>query len=122
MLRSYKDLLVWQKSYKLCLLIYKVSKIFPKDEQYILVPQIRRAAVSIPSNAAEGYGRKTTKEYIQFLYIAYGSLCELETQILLANDLGYLDADKFRDIQAAIEEVERMLKALIRSLEGKRLK
>ena len=122
MLRSYKDLLVWQKSYKLCLLIYKVSKIFPKDEQYILVPQIRRAAVSIPSNAAEGYGRKTTKEYIQFLYIAYGSLCELETQILLANDLGYLDADKFKDIQAAIEEVERMLKALIRSLEGKRLK
>lgn len=122
MLRSYKDLLVWQKGYKLCLLIYKVSKIFPKDEQYILVPQARRAALSIPSNIAEGYGRKSTKEYIQSLYIAYGSLCELETQILLSNDLGYLDADKFKDIQGAIEEVERMLKALIRSLEGKRLK
>ena len=122
MLKSYKDLLVWQKGYKLCCMIYKETRIFPKDEQYILVPQIRRAAVSIPSNTAEGYGRKTTKEYIQFLYIAYGSLCELETQILLANDLGYLSADKFKDIQAAIEEVERMLKALIRSLEGKRLK
>jgi four helix bundle protein len=121
-LRNYKDLLVWQKGYKLCLDIYKASKIFPKDEQYILVPQIRRAAVSIPSNTAEGYGRKSTKEYIQSLYIAYGSLCELETQILLANDLEYLDTDRFGAIQGAIEEVERMLKALIRSLEGKRLK
>ena len=122
MLKNYKDLLVWQKGYQLCLNIYKETRTFPKDEQYILVPQIRRAAVSIPSNAAEGYGRKTTKEYIQFLYIAYGSLCELETQILLSSDLGYLGEDRYRLIQGAIEEVERMLKALIRSLEGKRLK
>lgn len=119
MLRNYKDLLVWQKSYKLCLDIYKISRTFPKDEQYILVPQIRRAAVSIPSNVAEGYGRKSTKEYIQSLYIAYGSLCELETQILLANDLDYFAGDRFTEIQGALEEVERMLKALIRSLEGK---
>jgi four helix bundle protein len=119
-LRNYKDLLVWQKGYRLCLEIYKVSKTFPKDEQYILVPQIRRAAVSIPSNTAEGYGRKSTKEYIQSLYIAYGSLCELETQILLSDDLRYIEAERFGKVIGAIEEVERMLKALIRSLEGKK--
>ena len=121
MLRNYKDLKVWQKSYQSCLEIYGITKGFPKEETYTLTSQIRRAAVSVPSNIAEGYGRKTTPEYIRSLYIAYGSNCELETQILLSGDLGYIDARKLKALQEQIGEVERMLKALIKSLEDKHL-
>jgi four helix bundle protein len=121
MLKNYKGLKVWQKSYQLCLDIYKVTKGFPREETYGLTSQIRRAAVSIPSNIAEGYGRKTTPEYIRSLYIAYGSNCELETQILLSGDLGYIDAGKLKRLEDEIGEVERMLKALIKSLESKHL-
>jgi four helix bundle protein len=84
-----------------------------------LTSQIRRAAVSVPSNIAEGYGRKTTQEYIQALYIAYGSHCELETQIMVSNDLGYIKSDDFQELQREIGAVERMLKALIKSLQNK---
>ncbi len=94
MLKNYRELKVWQKSYHLCLTIYKVTKDFPKDERYGLISQTRRSAVSIPSNIAEGYGRKTTSDYLLFLYIAYGSLCELETQILIAKGLDYVKAEK----------------------------
>ena len=121
MLRSFKDLKVWQKSYNLCLKAYKITSAFPKDERFGLTSQIRRSAVSIPSNIAEGYGRKTTVDYVRMLYIAYGSTCELETQVLLAGDLGFIDKG---DLSAAIEnvkEVERMLKALIKTLEQKHL-
>ena len=121
MLRNYKELKVWQKSYRLCLEIYKITKRFPKEERYGLTSQIRRSAVSVPSNIAEGYGRKTTPEYIRFLYIAYGSNCEMETQILLSGDLGYIETDKLEILQVGIGEVERMLKALINSLEKKHL-
>jgi four helix bundle protein len=99
--------------------VYRITKGFPKEERYGLISQIRRAAVSAPSNIAEGYGRKTTPEYIWFLYIAYGSICELETQILLSGDLGYIEAGKLKILQEVIGEVERMLKALIKSLERK---
>lgn len=119
MLRNYKDLKVWQRSYELCIEIYKTTKGFPKEETYGLTSQIRRAAVSVPSNIAEGYGRKTTPDYIRSLYIAYGSNCELETQILLSGDLGYIEAVEFKKLQDGIGEVERMLKALIKSLENK---
>jgi four helix bundle protein len=121
MLRSYKDLKVWQKSYQLCLDIYKLTKGFPKEELYSLTSQIRRSAISVPSNIAEGYGRKTTSDYLRFLYIAYGSNCELETQILLTGDLGYSKPEQLKNIQENIGEVERMLKALIKSLDNKRL-
>ena len=114
MLKSYKDLKVWQKSYQLCLDIYKLTKEFPKEELYGLTSQIRRAAVSVPSNIAEGYGRKTTPEYLRSLYIAYGSNCELETQILLSGDLGYCKPEQLKDVQDNLGEVERMLKALIK--------
>jgi four helix bundle protein len=87
MLKNYKDLKVWQKSYELCLEIYRITTKFPKEEKYRLTSQIRRSVVSILSNIAEGYGRKTTLDYIRMLYIFYGSVCELETQILLAGDL-----------------------------------
>jgi four helix bundle protein len=121
MLRNYRDLQVWQKAYQLCLEVYKATREFPKNEQYGITAQIRRSAVSIPSNIAEGYGRKTTKEYIHSLYIAYGSNCELETQILLSGDLGYIEAGTLKKLQGGVEEVERMLKALIKALENKRL-
>ena len=119
MLKNYKELKVWQKAYQLCIKIYKITKGFPKEERYGLTSQIRRAAVSVPSNIAEGYGRKTTQEYMRALYIAYGSNCELETQILLSGDLGYIKTDDLKNLQGDIGNVERMLKALIRSLENK---
>ena len=119
MLKNYKELNVWQKSYHLCLLIYKITKEFPEDERYGLTAQARRAAISIPSNIAEGYGRKTTSDYLRFLYIAYGSLCELETQISISGDLNYIRSENLVKINDDISEVERMLKSLIRSLEAK---
>ena len=118
-LKSYKELKVWQRSYQLCLEIYKITKGFPDEEKYGLTSQLRRAAVSVPSNISEGYGRKTTPEYIQFLYIAYGSICEIETQILLSGDLGYISNGRLEMLKEGIREVERMLKASIRSLENK---
>lgn len=121
MLKSYKDLKVWQKSYKLVLDIYQVTKRLPKEEKYSLTSQIRRSALSIPSNIAEGYGRKTTREYIHSLYISYGSICELETQVLIAFDLGYIKKEEKDKLQREVEEVERMLFALIKSLEEKHL-
>ena len=121
MLKNYKELLVWQKSYQLCLEIYRATKIFPKNEDFGLTSQMRRSVVSIPSNIAEGYGRKTTPDYLKSLYIAYGSTCELETQILLSGDLGYLNKESISKLQRDIGEVERMLKALIKSLENKHL-
>ena len=121
MLKNYKELKVWQKSYQLCLEMYKTTKTFPKNEGFGLTSQMRRATLSIPSNIAEGYGRKTTPEYLRFLYIAYGSTCELETQLLLSGDLGYLNKEKVSELQRDIGEVERMLKALIKSLENKPL-
>ena len=121
MLKNFKELNVWQKSYELCLQLYKVSKRFPKDEIYGLTSQIRRSAVSIPSNIAEGYGRKTTTEYVRFLYIAYGSVCELETQTMLCGELGYIGKERFHKLTEEIGAVERILKALIKSLENKHL-
>jgi four helix bundle protein len=121
MLKNYKDLKVWQKSYELCLEIYRITAKFPKEEIYGLTSQIRRSAVSILSNIAEGYGRKTTADYIRMLYISYGSVCELETQILLAGDLDLIEKGVLDKLKEDIAEIERMLKALIKSLENKPL-
>jgi len=118
MLKNYKELKVWQKTYSLCLDIYRFSREFPKEEKFGLTSQARRAAVSIPSNIAEGYGRKSTADYVRMLYIAYGSLCELETQIMLAGDLGYFKDRRFAHLSENLREVERVLKALIRSLKN----
>ena len=121
MLKSFKGLKVWQKSYKLCLKVYKMSSTFPKDERYGLTSQIRRSSVSIPSNIAEGYGRKTKADYIRMLYIAYGSICELETQVLLAGDLGFVGTGDVETVKVNLREVERMLMALIKALKNKPL-
>ena len=88
---------------------------------YGLTSQIRRSAVSIPSNIAEGYGRKTTIEYVRFLYIAYGSVCELETQIMISGDVSYVEKESLVKLKEEIGDIERMLKALIKSLENKHL-
>ena len=121
MLKNYKELKVWQKSYQLCLEVYRITAMFPQEEKFGLTSQIRRSVVSVPSNIAEGYGRKTTADYIKYLYIAYGSNCELETQIMLSGDLGYIEGDIVKIIIDEINGVERMLKALIKSLENKHL-
>ncbi|HIJ72435.1 MAG TPA: four helix bundle protein [Planctomycetes bacterium] len=105
--KSFKDLIVWQKSYKLVLEIYKTTRDFPKSEDYGLSQQMRRAAVSIPSNIAEGYGRKHKAEYNQFLSIAYGSLLELETQFLLAKDLNYIIENQ--GVEKLLKEVGSIL-------------
>lgn len=121
MLKNFKELKVWQKAYQFCLDIYKVTRAFPKEERYGLTSQLRRAAVSVASNIAEGCGRKTTPEYIQALYIAYGSNCELETQIMLSGDLGYIEEEMLQKFQKDLGDIERMLKGLIKSLESKHL-
>jgi four helix bundle protein len=105
--QSFKDLIVWQKSYKLVLRIYEITKNFPKSETYGLSQQMRRASVSIPSNIAEGYGRKHKAEYKQFLSISYASLAELETQYMLSVDLKY--TTKCETTEGLMKEVGAML-------------
>lgn len=105
--KSFKDLIVWQKSFMLVREIYKLTEHFPQSESYGLSQQIRRSAISIPSNIAEGYGRQYAKEYKQFLSIAYGSICELETQYLLSVDLGF--TVKNETVENLLKEVGSML-------------
>ena len=109
--KSFKDLIVWQKAYKLVLEIYKVTKAFPMSETYGLSHQTRRAAVSIPSNIAEGYGRKHQAKYKHFLSVAYGSLLELETQYLLSVDLKYTGKNEI--IEGLVREVGSMLYTML---------
>ena len=113
MIKSYKNLIVWQKSFELSLLIYKITKSFPKEELYALTSQIRRAAISIPSNIAEGYCRQRRLEYIQFLQIAFASGAEVETQLLIAKKLGYMTANDFEKADSLLVEVMKMLNSLI---------
>lgn len=119
MLRSYRDLLVWQKALDLTIPIYRFSEGFPKTEIYGLTSQLRRAGVSIPSNIAEGYGRGSRKEYLQFLSIAQGSLKELETQTIIAQRLNYATAAQADRVLSDSEVVGKMLGSLIRSLRPK---
>ncbi len=111
---SYKDLIVWQKSNDLVLEIYKITRQFPKHELYGLCSQTQRAAISIPSNIAEGHARNHTKEFIQFLGIAFGSTAELETQILLMEKL-YPNFD-YLIAKSLLLQVQKMLLALIKKL------
>lgn len=115
-MKTYRDLMVWQKAMALVTEIYKVTKSFPRREDYGLTSQLRRCAVSIPSNIAEGYGRNSRNEYIRFLQIASGSLYELQTQLEIAANLGYLKKDEFELLYESTREVERMLSVLIRRL------
>ena len=115
-MKTFRDLLVWQKSMTLVTEIYKISTGFPKDEAYGLTSQMRRCAISIPSNIAEGYGRNSTNEYIHFLRIATGSLYELQTQIEISMNLNYLKRANFDELYEYSREIERMLGSLIGKL------
>ena len=106
---------VWKKSIEHVLNIYKATQSFPKEEMFGIVPQMRRAAVSISSNIAEGYGRVYSKETIKFLSNALGSASELETQLIISKDLNFLTIEKAASLQKEIEEIIRMLSALIKS-------
>ncbi len=116
MIIAYRDLIVWQKSMDLVIEIYKLTENFPKTEQYGIISQMRRAAVSIPSNIAEGRRRGSKKEFKQFLVIAYGSGAELETQIEITKRLNYANIEKYRNIDLLLLEVMRMLNKLSSSL------
>ncbi len=109
--KGFKELIVWQKAYQLALAAYKACQSFPKHEVYGLAQQMQRSGVSIPSNIAEGYGRRHSTEYKHFLSIAYGSLCEFETQYLLAVDLGYVT--KNETMEGLMKEVGSMLYRMI---------
>lgn len=121
MANTYQELTAWQKAFSLCLDAYRATRHFPKTEAYGLAAQMQRAAVSVPSNIAEGFGRRTTPDFLRLLYIAYGSICELQTQIMLAAELGYLQQDESDSLLQTSGDVERLTKAFIRSLEKKRL-
>ena len=115
-MQSYKELIAYQKAYQLSLLVYQVTKIFPKGELFGLVSQMRRSAISIVCNIAGGYRRKYRKEYIQFLHVAYGSCSELETLISLSFDLGMIAQETFGKLSELETEVSKLLRKLIISL------
>jgi four helix bundle protein len=118
-IESYKDLIVWQKGIEIVNDIYNLTKYFPKDELYSLTSQMRRASISIPANIAEGWGRGTTKNYIQFLEISRGSLFELEALIIISTNQSFLTQDKCNEIGIKINEIGKMLNGLITKLESK---
>jgi four helix bundle protein len=115
----FKGLIVWQKSYQFALEVYKITKVFPKNELYGLVSQIRRAAISVSANIAEGYERNYRKEYIQFLMIAKGSLGEAETYLLFSKDLGYINKEEFVFLEEKRVEATKLLRGLINSLSSR---
>jgi four helix bundle protein len=112
-IKRFRDLIVWQKSMALVTDIYRLSRMLPNEEQYGLISQLRRSAVSIPSNIAEGYGRKSTGDYIRFLQVAMGSVYELQTQWEICLNLDYIKAASFQDLYEKSREIERMLSSLI---------
>ena len=118
-INSYKDLIVWQKSMDLTVEVYHLAKLLPKEETYALSDQMRRSAVSIPSNIAEGQGRNSTRDFVRFLSIARGSQTELETQLLICERLGYISSEKLKIAIELCDEVNKMLNVLITKLKSK---
>lgn len=115
-LQNYKELIVWQKSVDFVEYIFAATRTFPVSEMYGIVSQMRRAAVAIPSNIAEGAGRHYTKEFIQFLSIALGSANELETQLIIATRLKYISEEKYKESENSLNEILKMLNALVNKL------
>lgn len=115
--KSYKELLIWQKGIKIVVLIYKLTRSFPKEEIYALTSQLKRASVSVPSNISEGFGRQTDKSFHHFLNISRGSLNEIETQLIIAKELDFvLDDNLFNEILFLIEEESKMINAFSKNL------
>ena len=119
-IQSYKDLLIWQKGIDLVKLIYLLCKELPKEEVYGLQSQMKRAAISVPSNIAEGHGRNYTQNYIQFLRMARGSLLELETQLIISKELKLIGCKLYQKVQGLIIEENKMLNAFIKSISNKK--
>ena len=117
-MNSYRDLIVWQKSIELVTLIYKLVDSFPKEEKYSLISQIKRSAISVPSNIAEGYGRNYSKDYSRFLQIARGSLYELQTQIEIAKRIWFVKDKNIIIIEELSIEIEKMLNSLIKKIKS----
>lgn len=118
---SYRDLIVWQKSMDLVVVCYEITKSFPPNEVYGLTSQLKRAAVSIPANIAEGHGRHGLGEYIHFLGIAQGSLRETETHLLIAKRLDFISSDKLNNALNLSTEISKMISGLTRSLRNKQI-
>jgi four helix bundle protein len=117
--RTYRDLVVWRKAISLVTEIYRCTQLFPRQETYGLISQLRRAAVSVPSNIAEGHARLTTGEYRQFLGHALGSLVEIETQLVISENLKYLVPAETNELMMRTDEIGKMLNAMLRSLSAK---
>ncbi|HUY68444.1 MAG TPA: four helix bundle protein [Alphaproteobacteria bacterium] len=115
---SHKDLAVWQKAMDLVVKIYSLTKQFPRDELYSLTNQIRRAAISIPSNIAEGKAKRSKRDFVNFIAIARGSAAELETQLLISQRLAYISVEQARPVLDDINEIGRMLSGLLSKLEA----
>ena len=113
-IKSFTDLIVWKEGHKLAVLIYQTTRKFPREEMYSLSDQMRRASVSVTSNVAEGFGRQGYKEKIQFYYIAHGSLTELENQLFIAKDVGYLNNIDFEKIMSLANNVHALLLGFIK--------
>ena len=118
-METHKDLRVWQQSIEMVTSIYLMTKAFPKDELFGLVSQMRRAAVSVPSNSAEGYARGTDREKLHFLRISSGSMSEIETQLLLSLNLGYISQESYNELSETVTSVWKQLNALISSVKKK---
>lgn len=116
---DFRELQVWRKAHRLVLDVYQASGTFPREEVYGITSQIRRCAISIPSNIAEGCGRGSDSEFARFLQIAMGSACELEYQLLLARDLGFLHPENFTTLHDQVAEVKRMLTSLIQKVRAR---
>ncbi|MGQ0634788.1 MAG: four helix bundle protein [Planctomycetaceae bacterium] len=119
---DYRDLNVWQDAHRLVLKIYQMTQRFPRDEQFGLTSQLRRAAASVPANIAEGNGRGSSKEYLKFLYIARGSLNELRYFVLLARDLQYFSGSAAMELEVQLESVSKLLAGLIRAIQRRAAK
>lgn len=118
-IRSYRDLIAWQKSFSLGLDVYRLTRELPDAERFGLISQLRRGAVAVPSNIAEGYGRQSTADYIRFLRVARGCLYEMDTQLLFVVELGYIEAQRCAELQDRLNECGRVIAGLIRSLEAR---
>lgn len=119
MIENFTDLTTWKKAHHLVLGIYQCTKKFPDDEKFSLTDQMRRASISITSNIAEGFGRNTSRDKLQFYAIAKGSLCELQSQAITAKDLGYIGENDFREFEKEFSEIGRLLGGLMKSAPSK---
>ncbi|HNR95192.1 MAG TPA: four helix bundle protein [Kiritimatiellia bacterium] len=119
-IKTYRDLHVWQDGVVFVTELYRLTRDFPREEMFGVVSQIRRAAISIPSNIAEGYGRRSSRDYVRFLQISMGSLFEIQTQLEIARNLEYLSSDTYESLYAMSRKIERMLSSLIRKIQERK--